>query len=102
MKKLATFHSRSRNSGIDSLIDCSRYRIAVQGAWPEKKNQRKCIGTVLVKDLTWLAIVPLALAHLVAVFAQHQSKHDAVAKRMRIGLARIAGDRPAVRCLLPR
>ena len=40
------------------------------------------IGPVAVENLVRLAVVPLALRHLPAVFAEHQPEHDAVAERM--------------------
>ena len=44
------------------------------------------VGPVAVEDLLRLAVVPLALRHLLAVFAEHQPQHDAVAEGMRIGI----------------
>ena len=52
-------------------------------AGEEKPPQR--VGPILVEDLGRLAVVPLALAHLLAVFAEHVPEHDAGAEGMRVG-----------------
>ena len=51
------------------------------------------VGAVAVEDLLRLAVVPLALRHLLAVLAQHQPQDDAIAERVRVRRGPASGRR---------
>ena len=79
----------------DTLLDGP---LAIADARPRglagEKKPAECVSAELVEDLSRLAVVPLALAHLLAVLAEHVAEDDAGLERMRRGAGRGAGALP--------